>query len=232
MTWEISHSADAWEQARENLNRWTRRDLMAALAYNDFLQEEELVTSTEIAAFEAERLDYYRGIPFQDLIDRCIAVIESHNSCTNGGHEFYISEDGHWTVSVRPRGPRADFVTHTVTAPDDTPLIEAERKAAATLDTWGVNMFYLSGNTYGQQARLAPEFFGHFALFQEGDRVYAGVGGFATADAALRFVQRMLGEQTFSWLDAPVLIEKAIKQQVQEGALRAIDEIESAPRLV
>lgn len=108
MAWEISHTHEAWANARHNLSLWERDDLIQALSDDAFeLAEQGDHTDPADAARVLEEL--LEDSPKDLIVEMCIRTIEDHQTCSNGGHNFWIDREGYHTVPV-------DFQ-----APEDTP---------------------------------------------------------------------------------------------------------------
>jgi len=99
MAWEISHGADAWSTAYENLQN----------SSVDWLREACAAAGADIAVDETEAdwldtyeslLGEYGGLHADTLADMALRYIEHWNTCDNGGFNFYIDQDGHYSVSV------------------------------------------------------------------------------------------------------------------------------------
>ncbi len=99
MAWEISHTPEAWENARNNLEYlWNRKQIIDALADDAFEAQEEAGFETGPDAADVLR-DLLSDTPQDLLIDMAMSSISLHNTCTNGGHSFYIDRQGLHTVS-------------------------------------------------------------------------------------------------------------------------------------
>jgi hypothetical protein len=107
MAWGISHSPEAWENARANLLNWDREALLNALYDDAFSRAGGAGDSAEDAA------DVFRSLiedePIEELVEKCMSAIAAHGTCSNGGHEFYIDPEGFHTVPVDYQPTKADL---------------------------------------------------------------------------------------------------------------------------
>lgn len=108
MAWEISHSQEAWDNARHNLGLWDADKLREALT-DDAFELAEQGGHTDPADAAAALAELLVDTPQDLLVDLCMTTIEDHRTCCNGGHSFWIDREGFHTVPV-------DFQ-----APEDTP---------------------------------------------------------------------------------------------------------------
>lgn len=99
MAWEISHSQGAWDTARANLEHWSCEALIAALADDVFEAQEEGGHDNGSEAADVLR-DVLADADQCDLVEMAIASISTHQTCSNGGHDFWIDRQGYHTVSV------------------------------------------------------------------------------------------------------------------------------------
>ncbi len=106
MAWEISHSPEAWDAARTNLEGWTRDQLVEALTDDAFEAAENNEQSGSEAADLLGDLLEENEVAHDTLVDMAIRSIELHMTCTNGGHEFYIDREGYHTVECSTDDPR------------------------------------------------------------------------------------------------------------------------------
>ena len=84
MTWEISHSPEAWNDVQFNLEGWTLERLRECV--------------TDLGLIDPDVLPF---CSHDALVLRVIESIEEHGLCSNGGHEFYVDPEGYWTVPLR-----------------------------------------------------------------------------------------------------------------------------------
>lgn len=104
MAWEISHTQEAWDNARHNLGLWDRDKLIQALSDDAFeLAEQGDHTDPADAAAALEEL--LEDTPRDLLVDLCMTTIEDHRTCSNGGHSFWIDREGYHTVMVDMAAP-------------------------------------------------------------------------------------------------------------------------------
>jgi len=98
MAWEISHSAEAWDNARANLEAMGSERIINALADEAYHDACEADADGERAADECRaRL---ASLPLDILVDAAMGSIRRHNTCDSGGHKFWIDRQGYHTVSV------------------------------------------------------------------------------------------------------------------------------------
>ena len=92
MVWSHSHSEIAYTNARMNLQRWSRLQLLNAFA----ACEED----------KGERVDILRALNNPSyladdvIVDYLMDNILDVNKCDNGGHNFWIDNEGYYTVST------------------------------------------------------------------------------------------------------------------------------------
>jgi len=91
MSWEISHSVEAWESVRKRLSlkKWIPH-MRTALENRAF----DSVEGLNDPQFKVE-VKRIKALSHQDLVDETMAVIEEHNTCSSGGHEFYLDAEGY-----------------------------------------------------------------------------------------------------------------------------------------
>lgn len=98
MAWEISISAEGWQQLRDRLDDWDRASLIEALTDDTFervyAQADER-HAKRAADAERRRLE---GLPHDVLVDRAYELIEANNTCDNGGFGYWIDREGYHKV--------------------------------------------------------------------------------------------------------------------------------------
>lgn len=99
MAWEISWGAETWSLLREALNRMPRERLLEALVQQK-VNDSEAVTSAEIEFVENQTKASLSSVPIDLLADRLMENIESHRTCSNGGHEVYLDSEGWFTIKA------------------------------------------------------------------------------------------------------------------------------------
>jgi hypothetical protein len=104
MAWEISHSQEAFDNARHNLALWDRDKLIDALSDDAFELAEQGGHSDPADAAQAV-LELLEDTPQDLLVDICMTTIEDHRTCSNGGHDFWIDREGFHTVPVDFQAP-------------------------------------------------------------------------------------------------------------------------------
>jgi len=98
MAWEISHSQEAWDNARYNLTKWDKERLINALVDDTYEAAEANEEDAESAA-DARRIAL-SDLPEDMLVEACMNSIAAHMTCDNGGFNFWIDREGYHTVSV------------------------------------------------------------------------------------------------------------------------------------
>ena len=96
MAWEISHSPISWILVRANLRAWRKGWLVSALCDVQYIEAERADTEYDQDTYKSTII----GLDTETLVDLCLDAIEKHNTCSNGGHEFYIDPEGYHTVPV------------------------------------------------------------------------------------------------------------------------------------
>jgi hypothetical protein len=96
MAWEISHGPEAWENVRRNLENWLPEGLIEALCDAEF-EKAEANGEDAASAADARRVAL-TGLPLDILVDACLSEIGEHNTCSNGGFDFWIDPEGFHTV--------------------------------------------------------------------------------------------------------------------------------------
>jgi hypothetical protein len=98
MAWSISITADAWQEIRDELEKWSKKRLITAIANDKFevVFEKAGHHHAEHAAF-AERRRLKR-LPHDVLVDRALELVEQNDTCGNGGYGFWIDREGHHQV--------------------------------------------------------------------------------------------------------------------------------------
>jgi len=117
MSWEISHSAEAWSNAYANLEDKTQKWLAEACATVAADRQESLdktfwdacwdlgIDDSNIDNVPNWRWSYDRAlsqladVPHDVLVDEAFRYIEANNTCDNGGFNFYVDTGGFYTVS-------------------------------------------------------------------------------------------------------------------------------------
>lgn len=101
MSWEISHTTEAWENVRSRLSlkKW-KPDLAKALNSDDEAKHEEDETH------EIKSVRFYSLLPQDVLVDAVMDRIEEHRTCDNGGFEFYLDREGWYRCSCDDLTPQ------------------------------------------------------------------------------------------------------------------------------
>jgi len=118
MTWEISHTADAWSNVYKNLQDKKQEWLAKACATCVADRQDELNKAFWDACWDLEIDDdnidavpdwqwsYERALAGYSewdqevLADEAFQWIERNNTCDNGGFNFYIDDGGFYAVPV------------------------------------------------------------------------------------------------------------------------------------
>lgn len=90
MAWEHSYSHKAYDDAWEELNLWSVKDL--AKAYAAFTESNDDTPFVSEAILETYAKD--------TLVDLCMEAIRITNLCDNGGWAMWIDEEGFWKVQL------------------------------------------------------------------------------------------------------------------------------------
>ena len=99
MAWEISHAPEAWDNVRTNLQHWSAGDLLDAL--QECKWQELTREGMDPDDADEPAIEYRQSLsaaPVDDLAAACVAQIESHNTCSTGGHDFWIDPEGFFEV--------------------------------------------------------------------------------------------------------------------------------------
>ncbi len=101
MSWEISHTREAWENVRERLSlkKWIA-PMRKALVIDDVAKwkTDEDNRSPEFQVIKVAEARY-KQFSHQQLVEETMARIEDHRTCSNGGFEFYLDREGWYSVS-------------------------------------------------------------------------------------------------------------------------------------
>jgi hypothetical protein len=86
MSWEISITAEGWADIREELDTWSRTELIEAITDDTLERVYSASGSIEhgerAKAAHAERIG---GLGHETLADLAFGLIERNNTCDNGG---------------------------------------------------------------------------------------------------------------------------------------------------
>jgi len=94
MAWEISITAEGWQEIREKLDEWDRASLIAAITDDTFEGIEQKAGQNHAQrAADAER-KRLEDLPHDVLADRAYELIEQTNTCDNGGFGYWIDREG------------------------------------------------------------------------------------------------------------------------------------------
>lgn len=100
MSWQISHTPEAWDNVRHNLmHHWEAQELVDALADAAYETAPDGDGSQALHDMQLKLGIYLRNDDMATLADLCLEEIAKHNLCSNGGHEFFIDPEGWHKVS-------------------------------------------------------------------------------------------------------------------------------------
>lgn len=98
MAWEISISADGWKEIRDELERWKKDDLIAAICDDKFeMVYDKAGAEHAQRAFDAQKKRLEK-LPHDVLADRAFELIETNHTCENGGFGYWIDREGFHVV--------------------------------------------------------------------------------------------------------------------------------------
>lgn len=95
MAWEISITAEGWQQIRDKLDDWDRAALIAAITDDTFEQVAGQYHAQRAADAERKRLE---DLPHDVLADRAYELIEQNNLCDAGGFGYWVDREGYHKV--------------------------------------------------------------------------------------------------------------------------------------
>ena len=98
MAWEISITAEGWQEIRAKLDHWDRAALIAAITDDTFERVEQVAGqyhAQRAADAERKRLE---DLPHDVLADRAYELIEANNTCDNGGFGYWVDREGYHKV--------------------------------------------------------------------------------------------------------------------------------------
>ena len=98
MAWEISITADGWQEIREKLDDWDRASLIGAITDDTFervYQHAGEQHAQRAADAERKRLE---DLPHDVLADRAYELIEQTNTCDSGGFGYWVDREGYHKV--------------------------------------------------------------------------------------------------------------------------------------
>jgi hypothetical protein len=100
MAWGISITADGWAEIREKLEDWSRESLIDAIVDDKFevvLDKAGHHHAGRAADAERKRLE---ALPQDTLVDRASELVESNDTCDNGGWAYWIDREGYHKVHL------------------------------------------------------------------------------------------------------------------------------------
>lgn len=98
MAWEISITAEGWQQIRNKLDDCDQASLVEAITDDTFERVYEHAGehhAKRAADAERQRLE---ELPHDILADRAYELIEQNNTCDNGGFGYWIDREGYHKV--------------------------------------------------------------------------------------------------------------------------------------
>ena len=110
MTWEWSHTQEAYDYAREQLDKLPRETLLEIVEeWNDKLKGLERpardengsrIQPLDDATAEQDGFYLYSNESLATWIWECCSNWEIGRNCSNGGHELYLDPNGYHTVDL------------------------------------------------------------------------------------------------------------------------------------
>ena len=109
MAWEISITAEGWQEIRDKLDDCSREFLIDAICDDKFEEvylkssRKKFHNAEQAANSERRRLS---GLPHDILADRAFELIEQNNTCDNGGFAYmiykmvWIDREGDYKVTL------------------------------------------------------------------------------------------------------------------------------------
>lgn len=94
MPWSISITAEGWAEICEQLEKWDRDRLIAAITDDTFehvLERAGERHATRAAEAERRRLE---TLPHDLLVDRAYELVEQNDTCDAGGWSYWVDRDG------------------------------------------------------------------------------------------------------------------------------------------
>ena len=101
MAWEISMSAEGWDNVRRNLHGMDKDSLTIALTDDLFEDlEQRGVELSDIELAIAHKTSELKSLPIDILAEAAMDLVRQHNTCDNGGFRVWIDRQGYQTVPV------------------------------------------------------------------------------------------------------------------------------------
>jgi len=100
MAWSISITTEGWQEIRENLEDWSREELIEAITDDKFeavYDKAGQEHAERAAAAERKRLEQ---LPHDLLVDRAYELIEENDTCDNGGWAYWLDREGYHKVQL------------------------------------------------------------------------------------------------------------------------------------
>ena len=100
MTWAVSIAAEGWQQIRDELAKWSKKRLIAAITDDKFeavFDKAGHQHAEHAAAAERRRL---RRVPHSVLVDRAYELVEQTDTSDNGGWAYWIDREGYHKVHL------------------------------------------------------------------------------------------------------------------------------------
>ena len=94
MAWEISITAEGWQEIRQQLGNWNKEDLIEAICDDRFeMVYEQAGHDHAQRAFDAEK-KRLETLPHDVLVDRAFELVEQTHTCENGGYAYWVDREG------------------------------------------------------------------------------------------------------------------------------------------
>ena len=100
MAWDISITAEGWQEIREKLEDWSCEALIDAIVDDKFEAVFEKAGhhhAERAANAERKRLE---NLPHDIFADRAYELIEANGTCDNGGFGYWIDREGFHKVHL------------------------------------------------------------------------------------------------------------------------------------
>ncbi len=104
MAWAISISDTGLQEIRDELAKWSKKRLIAAITDDKFeavFDKAGHQHAEHAVAAERRRL---RRVPHSVLVDRAFELVEQTDTCDNGGLAYWIDREGYHRVYLPDEG--------------------------------------------------------------------------------------------------------------------------------
>lgn len=100
MAWEISITAEGWQDIRNELDNWSKKDLIQAISDDYYEELEQMGKPDDVCRKRALKLTCKLNLyASRDcLADHAFELIEKNNTCDNGGWAYWIDREGYHKV--------------------------------------------------------------------------------------------------------------------------------------